>query len=343
MQGILIADFVEDVAEIWPVELPRPHRHPDEYLIRVTHVSPQHADILHANGKHQNVSKKGHIRPPFILGYSFAGVIEEVETTPVTHKPFRKGDRVFGAHIGAFAEQVCVRPEHIRRIPDSIDSASACAMSGQLVSFAAVKHIAKVKPGETVLVSGASGGLGYGCCAVAKAVGAKVIALTSSEEKAALMRENSDIDHVVLTQGDWTRNVLTLTSGNGVEAVFDNTGMVNEALTCLGYEGRIIVLGFAARNGVMEEVKMNRVLLKSASVIGLRFGQFSRRFPERFREISNGFEELVASGKYKPKLYGKYHGWEDVIQALRDLSDQKVYGKVVVSLDTPEDQAKAKL
>jgi NADPH2:quinone reductase len=173
MQAILIPSFVSNPSTLTPTEVPLPQPSPDEYLVCITHCSPQHADILHAKGTHQNVNaKKGNVHPPFILGYDFAGIIEQA---PQNSK-LRKGDRVFGASIGAFAEYVAVQASRIRKIPDGVSSKVACAISGQAVSYAAVVHVARVKRDETVLVSGASGGLGSACCMVAKALGARVIA-----------------------------------------------------------------------------------------------------------------------------------------------------------------------
>lgn len=331
MQGIFVPEFIDDVNQITPTILPIPHRHPEEYLVRVTHCSPQHADILHANGKHQNTHpKRGHVHPPFILGYNFAGVIEETERDDL---PFKRGDRVFGAKIGAFADYVAVKGQSMRKIPEGITSEIACALSGQLVSYAAVKTLAGVKSGDIVLVSGASGGVGSGCCIVAKALGATVIALTESEEKVELMRTELGVDSVVLMKEDWTQRVHKLTDGKGVNVVFDNTGMVNEAIKCLAYGGKIIILGFAGRAGVMEDVKPNRLLLKSASLIGFRFGEHSRRNAQQFEELNEEFEKLITDGKMKVPLYGNYKGFGDMKRALIDLHQRKVLGKIVVNVE----------
>lgn len=330
MQAIFIPAFINDVEEIVPTILPLPHRHPEEYLVRVTHCSPQHADILHANGKHQNTHpQRGHVHPPFILGYNFSGVIEEAEKEDL---PFKKGDRVFGSKIGAFADYVAVRHHNIRKIPEGVSSEHACALSGQLVSYAAVKMVAGVKRGDVVLVSGASGGVGSGCCAVAKALGARVIALTESKEKVERMRKELEVDEVVLMKDGWVREVQKLTEARGVDFVFDNTGMVNDAVRCLVHEGKIIILGFASRAGVMEEVKTNRLLLKSASLIGFRFGEYSRHNPERLKEINEGFEKMLCEGKLKPPLHGTYLGFESMKQAFIDLHERRVLGKIVVDV-----------
>ncbi|KAK4507909.1 hypothetical protein PRZ48_001644 [Zasmidium cellare] len=336
MKAIHIPQFVEDVATLRPTEVPTPQPKDDQYLVRVTHCSPQHADILHAQGKHQNNTKRGWCHPPFNLGYDFAGVVQTVPSRG-SKSGLKKGDRVFGAGIGAFAEYVCVPEVAIRGIPEKLTSETAVAMSGQAVSYASVVHITKVQPGETVLVSGASGGLGSVCCMVAKAVGAKVIALAGDEEKAKHMRRDMNVDLVLVMKDDWISKVMDFTNGVGAEVCLDNTGMVNDAIRCLAYFGRICILGFAARKGVMEEVRMNKLLLKSITVVGYRFGESGRRYPETLEQIWQGYLSMLETGRLRPLSYGKYEGLKDVGRALKDLQDRKVYGKIVVKIaDLPE-------
>ena len=291
MKAILISEFLPDPSTLRPSIIPVPSPQADELLIRVTHCSPQHADILHAQGKHQNNnSKRGWCFPPFILGYDFAGIVKSV---PITIPGLAVGDRVFGAAIGAFAEYICVRVGAVRKVPDGLSNETACAMSGQAVSYAAVVDIAKVKAGETVMVSGASGGLGSVCCMVAKALGASVIALAGDAEKAKAMQRDMDVDLVVVMKGDWIKQVMNFTKGEGVDVVLDNTGMVNDALHCLAYFGRIVILGFAARKGVMEDVKMNKLLLKSAPLTGYRFGESGRREPDSLQRTWDGYLRMM--------------------------------------------------
>ncbi|KXT06124.1 hypothetical protein AC578_1380 [Pseudocercospora eumusae] len=341
MKAINIPQFHgENISTLSPSEVPIPTPKPDQFLIRITHCSPQHADILHAQGKHQNNTKRGWCHPPFILGYDFAGTIQSLPSSSSNDKHnFRKGDRVFGASIGAFAEYICVAEEYIRRIPTQLSSETAVAMSGQAVSYASVVHIAKVKAGETVLVSGASGGLGSVCCKVAKAVGGRVIALAGDDEKAERMRRDMGVDLVVVVEEGWIEKVLEFTRGKGVEVCLDNIGMVNDAMRCLAYFGRVVILGFAARNGVMEQVKMNKLLLKSATVIGYRFGESGRRYPKMLEQIWKGYLEMLETGRLKAMIYGRYEGLEDIGRALQDLHDRKVYGKIVVKVADAPSQA----
>jgi NADPH2:quinone reductase len=349
MQAILIPKtFTADPSTLTPTTVPIPTPKPNEYLVRISHCSPQHADILHAKGTHQNVhAKKGNVHPPFILGYDFAGTIEELPSSPPSpssssSNQLKIGTQVFGASIGAFAEYISVPPTRLRPIPIGVSNRTACAISGQAVSFAAVAHVAKTQPGDTVLVSGASGGLGSACCMVAKALGARVIALAGDQAKAAAMRRDMDVDLVVVagSDGGWKERVLAFTGGEGVDAVFDNTGMVGEAIRCVAYGGTIVILGFAGRGGVMEEVKMNRLLLKGITLVGYRFGEGGRRFPNELEEIWDGWMRLLVEEKLEPLIYGRYDGLESVGRALDDLAQRKVYGKVVVSVTPDEEKAR---
>lgn len=351
MKAIYLRDFVPDPSTLQPSEIPIPKpSRPDEVLVRISHCSPQHADILHAQGKHQNNNrKKGWLFPPFVLGFDFAGVVVSTNQ-PATNNnskngtahAFHRGDRVFGASVGAFAEYICVRAASIRKIPATLTNLTACAMSGQAVSYAAVVNIARVQAGETVLVSGASGGLGSVCCMVAKALGARVIALTGEKGKVGWMKEKMGVEDVVVMDrgSSWTEEVSRLTGGKGVEVVLDNTGMVNDGIRCLAYFGRIVILGFAARKGVMEEVKMNKLLLKSATVIGYRFGESGRRYPDELERIWDGYFSMLEKGTIQPILSGRYDGLESVGRALEDLHARRVEGKVVVNVADEQELAK---
>lgn len=340
MKAIHLPAFSQDVSTLRPSIIPRPAPTSSEYLVRITYCSPQHADILHAQGKHQNNTTRGWCHPPFILGFDFAGTVV-CSPKDSNGKRLQNGDRVFGSQIGAFAEYICVSGDCIRRIPDSLSSKVAAAMVGQAVSYASTVHVASVKRGETVLVSGASGGLGSVCCMVSKAVGARVIALTGDEEKAELMKKDLNVDAVVVMKNDdWIDQVLNLTDGKGVDVFLDNTGMVNDAIRCLAYFGRIVILGFAARNGVMESVKMNKLLLKSITVVGYRFGESGRRYPHMLEAIWTGYLNLLGSGKLTPSIYGHYHGLEDVGRALEDLHQRKVYGKIVIQVADVENKSR---
>jgi len=152
MKAIRVAEFAAN-PEFVPVTVPTPSPSPDQYLIKITHCSPQHVDILHAQGRHQDCHpKKGWCHPPFILGYEFGGVVVKVPQDG-SGKKLKAADRVFGTVLGSFAEYVCAKDsDAIRRVPDGLTIETCTAMSGQTVSYAATVDVAKVKEDEIVLV-----------------------------------------------------------------------------------------------------------------------------------------------------------------------------------------------
>jgi NADPH:quinone reductase-like Zn-dependent oxidoreductase len=206
------------------------------------------------------------VQPPFTLGTEFSGI--------VTHSPpsfsLPPGTRVFGGGLGAYAEQICVPETSIRRVPSQWTNAEACAVGASgAVSYGALLSVAQLKAGETVLVLGASGGLGVMAVQIAKAVGARVIAVVGGEEKAKVVRSVGADAVVDYGEEGWEDRVKALSSGGeGVDVVYDGIGAVESGIKCLRYRGRLVVVGFAARGGKVESVRMNRILLKGVAVFG---------------------------------------------------------------------------
>lgn len=203
------------------------------------------------------------------------------------------------------------------------------------VSYGALVSVAKVKRGETVLVLGASGGLGVMAIQIAKAFGAKVIAVVGSEEKAGVVRRIGADEVVSYREEGWEERVKKLTEdGEGVDVVYDGIGAVESGIKCLKYRGRLVIVGFAAREGKMENVRANRILLKSIAVHGYRFGEDGRRDPQRTKDAWEGFMRLVEQGRIEPVIYKEnYVGPESVPKALEDAKTHKSWGRAVLRID----------
>lgn len=241
-------------------------------IIHTTHVSVSHVDLLYFQGKHQNNQR--HAKPPFILGTDFAGI--------VVHAPepsgYRVGDPVFGSTRGAFANFVAVErgtEGYVRHIPKGWEPAGACALgSCGSVSYGALVNAGGLKrnSGETVLVLGAAGGLGVMAVQIAKSMGARVVAVcnTSGDQTKVDMLRSIGADVVVGYQEEgWEELVLKATTDRqGVDLVYDSIGGVLSSIKCCKFGGRVVVVGFAGREGKMEELRVNRILLKNISVIG---------------------------------------------------------------------------
>ena len=203
-------------------------------------------------------------------------------------------------------------------------------------SYGALVVRAGVKRGDYVLVHAAAGGVGLAAVQIAKAFGATVIATAGSARKLEVAK-GFGADHAVdYNKKGWEEEVKRLTPrGRGVDIVYDPVGMVNTSLKCTAWNGRILVIGFAA--GDIEKVAMNRVLLKNVSLVGLHWGMYTREEPETIEEVWRCLFRLMDEGKFKGTVYSdrSFSGLESVGEALGMLGRRQTWGKVVVSV--PQD------
>lgn len=255
----------QDLTDLKSKECPDPKAKSSHDLrVKITHAAVTHVDLLYAQGLHQNNQR--HVKPPFILGTEFSGIVTESPPTST----FKPGTRVFGGGLGAYAEEICVSEESVRHVPKRWTNAEACAVGASgAVSYGALISVSRLKAGETVLVLGASGGLGVMAVQIGKAVGAKVIAVVGDEEKATMIKSIGADAVVDYHEEKWEDKVRALTSdGEGVDVVYDGIGAVESGVKCLRYRGRLVIVGFAARDGNIENIRANRILLKSVMVHG---------------------------------------------------------------------------
>jgi len=342
MKAVVIDKFSSNLQNVGPVDAPVPTPNgPRELQIKITHAALTHVDLLYAQGLHQN--NRRHVVPPFILGTEFAGIV----TSSPPSSSLKPGTRVFGSALGSFAEFICANEGSVRKVPDNWTNAEACAVGASgVVSWASLVPTAKLQKGESVLILGASGGLGIIAVQVAKAIGAKVIAVVGDEEKAKLVRAYGADEAVRYDNPGWEDTVKGFTEGGeGVDAVYDAVGAVQSGIKCLKYRGRVVIVGFAGRGGNIEEIKVNRILLKSATVMGYRFGEHGRRFPRETEGIWDGFMKFVDNGSIKPVIFkDKYDGLSSIPRALEDLKGRRTWGRAVLTInDQAEQEQKAKL
>eukprot|EP00002_Diphylleia_rotans_P013326 TRINITY_DN2601_c0_g2_i1.p1 TRINITY_DN2601_c0_g2~~TRINITY_DN2601_c0_g2_i1.p1 ORF type:complete len:331 (-),score=79.25 TRINITY_DN2601_c0_g2_i1:60-1052(-) len=280
-------------------------------------------DILQVQGKYQ------HQPPfPFTPGAEIAGVVYKVGED-VTD--FKVGDRVFGAiPYGGYAEKAAIPCALLQKIPDgmSFDEA-ACLPVTYPTSYAALVLRAKLQAGETLLVHAAAGGVGIAAVQIGKALGARVIACAGSEEKLQIAKQNG-ADHIINTSTEnWVEVVNEITDGNGADVIYDPVGgdYFDKSLRCIAWNGRILVIGFAS--GTIPSLKINRVLLKNISVVGLHWGAYMTKEAERIPEVWDGIFRLYAEKKLRPVVCAKYP-LEQLPQALADLATRKTYGKAII-------------
>jgi len=335
MKAVVIHEFYESLSQLHVSTVPKPEPSSSSLLIQVLAAGVNFVDTLYARGQHQN--NKSHVLPPFVLGLEFAGI---VVSAPAASQ-WKAGDQVFGDHGGSYAEYISVPVEqakNLQRIPTGWTAVEAAGLGATLpVSYGALTA-GGLKAGETVLVHSAAGGLGIMAVQIASALGCFVIGTAGSPSKCAYAKSFGAAECFDYSESNWHQRVLEATKGKGVDVVYDPVGLVGLSLKCIAHRGRVLVVGFAGRDSSsMEAIKMNRVLLKQVSLIGYRYGESLRRYPEEKNRIWGELRPLIDSGKIKPTVFSAYETLDGVPKALDDLSSRKVSGKAVIKV--AEDEA----
>lgn len=287
-----------------------------DLLVDVRAAGISYPDLLLSRGQYQ-------LRPdpPFVLGSEAAGV---VRTAP-EGAGVAPGDRVALLGFGTFADVVAAQPFGVFKLPDSLSfqQGAGLVMNYHTAHFALVRRAA-LREGETLLVQGAAGGVGTAAIQVGKALGARVVAVVSSESKGEVARE-AGADEVVSAAGDWRAEA------SPANVIFDPVGgkRFDESVRALATEGRLIVIGFV--EGVIPEVAVNRLLFRNVSVVGAAWGEFALSRPEYVSEVAEDLERMVAEGFVSP-IVGRTYDFGDAAQALRDLDERRAIGKLVLEV-----------
>ncbi len=278
------------------------------------------------------IENKYQLKPslPFSPGGEMAGEVIEVGDK-VTR--FKVGDRVAGlTGYGAFAEEVIVPEQNLLPVPDGMSDEKAAAFTMVYgTSYYALKQRGNLQPGETLLVLGASGGVGLATVELGKAMGAKVIAAASSAEKLAVAKEAGADELINYTEEPLKDAVKKLTHSKGVDVIYDPVGgdFTEQALRAMGWNGRPLIIGFAA--GDIPKIPANLTLLKGCSVVGVFWGSFTQREPEASAQNMMELMKLYAEGKIDPKISAVYD-FENYAEALGALTGRKATGKVVLKV-----------
>lgn len=307
-------------ADITVTDIPEPTPGPGEVLVEVHAVGVSFPDLLLSKGEYQLRPE-----PPFTLGVDFAGVV-------VAGDGFAPGQRVAGVGpYGGAAELVVGTTESVFALPDAISFEQATALPmNYLTALFALDERGQVGEGETVLVHGAAGGVGTASIQVAKGLGARVIAVASTQEKADYALA-AGADHAVLIDG-FKDAVLTLTEGRGVDAIVDVVGgsIFTDSLRALAPQGRVLVVGFAAGEGI-PEVKVNRLLLNNVDVRGVGWGAYAFARPGYLAQQWARLVPMIEAGIVAPPV-GRVYGPDGFGQALLDMDARAALGKLVVRL-----------
>jgi NADPH2:quinone reductase len=296
-----------------------------EVVVSVKAASVNFPDVLIIQNKYQ-------FKPPlpFSPGSELAGVVKEVG---VGVQGWRAGDKVMAfTTYGAFAEEVKTEQGRLLRIPDGMSFTEAAAF---LLTYATTDHALRdrgaLAAGETLLVLGAAGGVGLAAIEVGKALGARVIACASSDDKLAVCRSHGADATINYATEDLRERIKALTQGRGVDVVYDPVGgpYSEPAFRSIAWRGRHLVVGFAA--GDIPKLPLNLALLKGASVVGVFWGDFTRREPARFADSVKQLTKWYAAGRLKPHVSQTFP-LEKAAEALKLMAARQVKGKVVLTV-----------
>jgi NADPH:quinone reductase len=302
--------------------VPAPVAGRGEVLLSVKLAGISFPEALTVQGKYQ-------VKPPlpFIPGSEIAGIVKALGEGATQ---FKVGDRVFGrAGGGGFAEEAAVSENALWRIPEGLGFEAGMGMLNYATSLLALRERGELKRGETLLVLGASGGVGITAVELGKLMGARVIACASSAEKLETCRRYGADELVNYEQEDLRAAIKRLTGDKGVDVVYDAVGdrFAEPAVRGMAWNGRYLVIGFAA--GEVPKIPLNLPLLKGCSIIGVYTGGAMQRDPGFARRIGDELLEWIAAGKLKPLVTSRYP-LERAVDGFRDLIERRVQGKAAI-------------
>lgn len=323
MRALTCTAFAEPEA-LTVQTLPDPAPGPGEVVLDVRAAGVNYPDALMVMGQYQ-------VKPPlpFTPGAEAAGTVAAVGEGV---QGLAVGQRVVAfTGTGAFAERLLAPAHAVMSLPDGLDFDVAAGLPlAYGTSMHALSDRAGLKAGETLLVLGAAGGVGLAAVSIGKALGARVIAAASTEEKLAVAREHGADETLNYSSEDLRARLKELTGGQGPDVIFDPVGgeLAEPAFRSIGWGGRYLVVGFAG--GEIPRLPLNLPLLKGASLTGVFWGEFARRDPRGNARNLRQLAAWVESAAVRPLVSARYP-LERAPEALRALLERRVTGKVVVT------------
>lgn len=323
MRALVVEALAPDFGGCAVREVPTPSPGPGEVLVRVRAASVNFPDLLMTRGEYQ-------LKPPlpFTPGLDLAG---EVVALGEGVADLAVGDAVVGgARLGGFAEYAVLSADALKPKPARLSFAEAAAYgAAYLTAYVALVRRARLEPGEWVLVHGAAGGVGLAAVDLAKALGARVIATSASDEKLARVQALYAPDAVVNVTGGFRDRVKEITGGHGADVIYDPVGgdVFDESVRCVAFDGRLLVIGFTS--GRIPTVSVNMPLIKGFSVMGVRAGEYGRQFPDKGRENAEAVWAMANEGRIRPHVHAELplDGWREAFDLL---AERKVVGKAVI-------------
>ncbi|MEH3046828.1 NADPH:quinone oxidoreductase family protein [Sphingomonas adhaesiva] len=317
MKAVVVSALTPDLSGTALVDVPEPVAGAGQVTIRVRAAALNYPDLLMTRGEYQ-------LKPPlpFTPGMEVAGEV-------IAGDGFAPGTAVVaGTRTGGLAEVVAVDAAAVREKPAHLSFAEAAGVgAAYLTAYVALVRLAKVEPGEWVVVHGATGGVGLAAVDLAKALGARVIATSRSAEKLAIVADQYDVDATCLAPG--FRETVKEITGGGADVIYDPVGgdVFDESVRSIAFGGRLLVVGFTS--GRIATVSTNMPLIKGFSVVGVRAGEYGRQFPERGRENQAAIWALAGEGRIRPRVHAEYplDRWRDALVAMER---SEMVGKLVL-------------
>ena len=305
------------------LDWPAPEVGPGQVRIDLVARGVAFPDTLTIQGKYQTQPDV-----PFIPGSEVAGIISEVadDVTDVT-----VGDAVLaGIGHGGWTEQAVIDAARCVPIPEGMDIADAAGfLMNHGTTYYALKYRANLQPGETLLVTGAAGGVGLAAVQLGKVMGARVIAAASTDEKLALCKDQGADEVVNYGDGELKEKVKALTGGKGADVIYDAVGgdIFDQCLRCINWNGRLLIIGFA--DGRIPEAPANLPLLKGCSLVGVFYGRFKQEEPEENDKMVAELVQMYVDGKVRPYISLKLP-FSDAPKAVEIFNNRAVQGKILL-------------
>ena len=320
MRALTVRALSADLSGVALADAPEPVRRPGQLLIRVRAAALNHPDLLMTRGAYQ-------LKPdlPFALGMEVAGEVVEADSDI----GFAPGDRVAaGTRLGGFADLVAVDAAAARALPMDLGFADGAALgAAYLTAYVALVRLGRLRPGEWVLVHGATGGVGLAALDLARVLGARTIATSRSPDKLAIVEQEYAPDAALPAPG--FRSQVKELTGGGADLVFDPVGgdVFDESTRCVAFGGRLLAVGFTS--GRIAALPTNIPLIKGFSVVGVRAGEYGRRFPDRGTENLDAIWSLAHQGRIRPRVHATF-SLADWRAAFRMMASADHVGKLVL-------------
>lgn len=308
----------------WPSRSPGP----DEVRIALHAGGVNYTDLMVTAGTYQRQYDL-----PFVLGTEGAGVVVECGAN-VRH--LQPGTRVLVQNNigrGCFADEVTAVATRVCEVPDAVDLLTAAGFPINYgTGYYALTTRGRLQAGETLVVHGASGGVGIAAVQLGRALGARVIATGGDDDKlAAVAREGAD--HAInIRKRDLAAAILDLTDGRGADVILDTVGgdVFDASMKAIAVDGRLLIIGFVS--GRIPEVACNRILFKGISVVGVPYGGFTERNPEAWRRNMTTLLDMAAAGALTPRIH-RCAPLDDVRDVLEELAERRIVGKSILCTD----------